>query len=122
MLATGLATYPDATIVCGPRELDPEDKHAVTNPTLIVEVLSPSTEAYDRGKKFGHYRTIDPLQEVVLVAQDRISVERFARQPEGAWLLSEAKRLDDRLVLPSIGCELCLADVYDRVLPASAAT
>lgn len=118
--ATGLYTYPDIVVVCGERRFTEPD--TLLNPTLIVEVLSPSTEAYDRGKKFGHYRTIETLQEVVLVAQDRVNVERFSRQPEGAWLLSEAKRLDDRLALPSIGCELLLADVYDRVLPVSTGT
>ena len=111
--ATGLYTYPDIVVVCGERQFAEPD--TLLNPTLIVEVLSPSTEAYDRGKKFGHYRTIETLQEMVLVAQDRIIVERFARRPGGAWLLSEARRLEDQISLPSIGCELALAAVYERV-------
>ncbi|MEA2691682.1 MAG: hypothetical protein QOJ16_1069 [Acidobacteriota bacterium] len=84
----------------------------------IVEVISPSTEGYDRGKKFAHYRTIESLAEIVLVSQERIEVERYSRQPEGGWLLLEANRLEDRLLLPSIGCELSLAAVYKRVFEA----
>jgi Uma2 family endonuclease len=105
--ATGLYTYPDIVVVCGERRFAELD--SLINPTLIIEVLSPSTEAYDRGKKFGHYRTIESLQEVVLVSQDRVGVERFSRQPQGDWLLSEAKRLEECMSLPSIGCELPLA-------------
>jgi Uma2 family endonuclease len=117
--ATGLYTYPDIVVVCGePRlvalaadtELD-----TLLNPTLIVEVLSPSTEAYDRGKKFAHYRTIESLAEVVFISQEQVEVERYSRQPEGGWLLLEANRLEDRLPLPAIGCELPLAAVYERV-------
>jgi Uma2 family endonuclease len=111
--ATGLYTYPDIVVACGERRFGELD--TLLNPILIIEVLSPSTEAYDRGKKFGHYRTIETLQEVVLVSQDRIDVERFSRQPKGDWLLSEAKRLEDRLSLPAIGCELLLAAVYEGI-------
>jgi hypothetical protein len=70
VLATGLATYPDVTILCGPREVDPEDANSVTNPTLLVEVLRPSTEDYDRGEKFAHYPRIPSLRQYVLVASD----------------------------------------------------
>jgi Uma2 family endonuclease len=115
---TGLYTYPDIVVVCGERRFAEPD--TLLNPTLIVEVLSPSTEAYDRGRKFGHYRTIETLQEVVFVAQDRVNVERFSRQPAGAWLLSEARRLEDQLPLPSIGCQLSLSAVYERVLDGGA--
>jgi Uma2 family endonuclease len=76
--ATNIATYPDITVVCGKLETDLEDGDAATNPTLIVEVLSPSTEAYDRGKKFAHYRRIASLREYVLVSQDSPIVEVFA--------------------------------------------
>jgi Uma2 family endonuclease len=117
--ATGLHTYPDIVVARGERRFAEPD--TLLNPTLIIEVLSPSTEAYDRGKKFGHYRTIETLQEVVLVSQDRIEVERFSRQPNGDWLLSEATRLEDHLPLPSIGCELSLAAVYERVFGDGAA-
>src|SRR5262249_14077336 len=111
--ATRLFTHPDIVVVCGERRFAGSD--TLLNPTLILEVLSPSTEAYDRGRKFGHYRTIETLQEVVLVSQDRVEVERFSRQPNGDWLLSEAKRLEDRVPLPSIGCELVIAAVYEGV-------
>jgi Uma2 family endonuclease len=113
--ATGLYTYPDLVVVCGEPRLADADLDTLLNPTLIVEVLSPSTEAYDRGKKFAHYRTIESLAEVVLISQEQVEVERFSRQPEGGWLLLEANRLEDRLLLPSIGCELSLAAVYERV-------
>ena len=111
--ATGLYTYPDIVAVCGEVQLAEAD--TLLNPTLIIEVLSPSTEAYDRGKKFAHYRTIESLAEVVFISQERVEVERFSRQPEGAWLFLEANRLEDRLPLPAIGCELPLAAVYERV-------
>jgi Uma2 family endonuclease len=113
--ATGLYTYPDLVVVCGEPQLADAHLDTLLNPTLIVEVLSPSTEATDRGRKFAHYRTIESLAEVVLVSQERVQVERFSRQPEGGWLLFEASRLEDRLPLASIACELSLADVYEGV-------
>lgn len=84
ILATGRAAYPDASVVCGPLEGDPADKkdHTITNPTLIVEVLSPTTEADDRGEKWAHYQRIPSLQEYILISQDRMSVERFRRDGE----------------------------------------
>lgn len=117
---TGLYTYPDLVVVCGEPRLADAHLDTLLNPTLIVEVLSPSTEAIDRGRKFAHYRTIESLAEVVLVSQERVQVERFTRQPEGGWLLFEAGKLEDRLPLPSIACELPLADVYEGVLGATA--
>jgi len=113
--ATGLYTYPDLVVVCGEPRLADAYLDTLLNPTLIVEVLSPSTEATDRGRKFAHYRTLESLAEVVLVAQERVQVERYSRQPEGGWLLFEANRLEDRLLLPAIGCELPLADLYETV-------
>ena len=85
VLATGLDTYADVAIVCGPRELDPEDKNAVTNPTLLVEVLSPSTQDYDCGEKFAHYKRIPSLRQYVLVSPDEHRVEVWTRDDEGAW-------------------------------------
>lgn len=111
---SGMYAYPDAVIVCGEPEFDGRDVDSLLNPTLIVEVLSPSTEAYERGLKFAHYRERAPLTEYVLVAQDRVSVERYSRQGE-QWLLTAVTRLDDVIELPSIGCSLALRDVYDRV-------
>jgi Uma2 family endonuclease len=113
--ATGLYTYPDLVVVCGEPQLADAHLDTLLNPTLIVEVLSPSTEATDRGRKFAHYRTIESLAEVVLVSQERVQVERFSRQPEGGWLLFEASQLEDRLPLASIACELPLVDVYEGV-------
>jgi len=110
---TGLYTYPDLVVVCGEPQLADAHLDTLLNPTLIVEVLSPSTEATDRGRKFAHYRMIESLAEVVLVSQERVQVERFSRQPEGGWLLFDASRLEDRLQLASIACELPLADVYE---------
>lgn len=87
---TGLATYPDATVVCGPLERDPEDPNTVTNPTVLVEVLSDSTEAYDRGEKFGHYRRIHGLRAYVLVSQHERRIEVYRPNADGSWTLEEA--------------------------------
>ena len=117
--ATGLYTYPDITVVCGELRLA-DDGHNDTlfNPTVLVEVLSPSTEAYDRGAKFAHYQRIDSLREYVLVAQDRPRVERYTRRQEAdpnEWLLTVATGLDSKLTLPALGLELPLAEIYDGV-------
>lgn len=112
VLATGLGTYPDVSVVCGQLELDPEDAkgHTVTNPKLVVEVLSPSTEDYDRGEKLANYRQIPALEEIVLVAHDERRLELWRR--EGAiWTLSVAHG-DESVELRSVGCTLPLADVY----------
>lgn len=113
---TGLFTYPDVTVVCGEPRFEDALLDTLLNPTLLFEVLSPSTEAYDRGKKFMHYRTLDSLAELVLVAQDEARVERFTRQGDGRWLLSEAEGPSGVLSLPAIGCEIPLPEIYDRVL------
>lgn len=84
------------------------------NPALIVEVLSESTEAYDRGKKFEHYRALDFLTDYLLVAQDEPRIEHFTRR-EGGWFLTAVRGLDGVLALPTIGCEVRLAEVYERV-------
>lgn len=111
---TGLFTYPDLVAVCGEALYGDEHVDTLLNPTLIVEVLSPSTEAYDRGEKFAHYRRLDSLQEYVLVSQDKVRIESYVRQ--GAqWLLSEASGPNETLRLESIGCEFVLRDVYDKV-------
>ena len=112
---TGLYTYPDVTVVCAePRFLDPRND-TLLNPTFIAEILSPSTEGFDRGRKFEHYRSIESLAEYLLVAQDRVHADFYTRQPDGRWLLSEAGPLDDTLELASIGCRLSLADLYEKV-------
>jgi len=111
---TGLYTYPDLAAVCGEALFDDEHVDTLLNPTVIVEVLSPSTEAYDRGEKFAHYRRLESLKEYVLVSQDKVRIEYFVRH--GAqWLLSEAGGPDETVRLESIGCEFVLRDVYDKV-------
>jgi Uma2 family endonuclease len=109
--ATGLATYPDVTVVRGPREVDPEDMQAVTNPTLIVEVLSPSTKDYDRGDKFEHYKHLVSLRQYVLVSQDERLVEVWTRGPDG-WS-SRPTRDGEIASLDAIGARLDVSELYD---------
>ena len=87
----------------------------MVNPTLIAEVLSPSTEAYDRGRKFNHYRRIPSLREYLLVSQDEARVERYLRNNDGTWTLTEASGLAAKLHLPSLGIDLSLSEVYAKV-------
>jgi Uma2 family endonuclease len=108
-------TYPDVVVVCGEVQLADEHLDTLLNPTLIVEVLSVSTETYDRGLKFEHYRKLDSLQEYLLVAQDKTHVEHYVRQSDDEWLFSEARNLPDTVYLPSINCILSLTDIYDRI-------
>jgi Uma2 family endonuclease len=113
--ATGLYTYPDVTVVCGKPIYD--DKHAdiLTNPTLIVEVLSPTTEKYDRGKKFEHYRSLPSFQEYMLIAQDAYWVEVFSRQENGEWLYQSAIGADSMIALRTFGITLSLAELYQKI-------
>jgi Uma2 family endonuclease len=113
--AGALYTYPDAVVVCGEPRFEDADVDTLLNPTLLIEVLSPNTEAYDRGAKFEHYRTLDSLREYVLIAQDKPRVDHFARQGDGQWLLTPHSGLEGRLPLPAIQCELALAEIYDKV-------
>lgn len=112
---TGLYTYPDVTVVCGEAQFEDTQQDTLVNPTLIVEVLSESTEAYDRGGKFAHYRKLDSLLEYVLIAQTKPHIEHYVRQPDNRWLLAEADSVHDTMHLPSIDCQLALAEVYDKV-------
>lgn len=107
-----LGTYPDLSVVCGELEGDKVDPEAITNPRVLVEVLSPSTESYDRGKKFDFYRQIDSLEEYVLVSQQEPIVERFKRQPNGDWLMTVYKGMEATLNLTSIQTDLPLQDIY----------
>jgi Uma2 family endonuclease len=106
--------YPDVVVVCEEPRFEDDVFDILLNPIILVEVLSPSTEAYDRGEKFSHYRQLPSLQEYVLVAQDKICVERFSRQ-ENNWMLTDFQNLDQRLPLVSVQCELPLHEIYDRV-------
>jgi Uma2 family endonuclease len=114
--ATSLYTYPDVVVVCGEPKFEDSYIDTLLNPTLIVEVLSESTESYDRGKKFGYYRTMDALAEYLLVAQDEYRVEQYVRQADGRWLLSDIRTLDGKVELASIPCVLALREVYDKVV------
>lgn len=114
---TGLYTYPDVIAVCGETEFAKRARGkgrtgTLLNPTLIVEVLSDSTKDYDRGGKFAHYRTLESLQQYVLIAQDAVHVEVISRQVDG-WLLTETDNREAVIALPSIECELSLTEVYD---------
>ena len=113
--ATGLYTYPDAVVVCGDPQFTDQRSDTLTNPKLIVEVLSPSTEAYDRGRKFEQYGAIASLQEYLLIASDRVHVDLYTRQPDGRWLLTSANRPEDTLELESVSCRLSLAELYEKV-------
>jgi len=111
----GPYAYPDVSVVCGEAEFADEERDNLLNPTVIVEVLSPTTEAWDRGGKFERYQQRASLQEYVLIAQDRPRVERYARQGEEEWLLTVTTGLAGRVSLSSIECELRLAEVYRKV-------
>lgn len=110
-----LYTYPDVVVTCGEPRFEDDELDTLLNPVLIAEVLSKSTESYDRGAKFAAYRTLPSFAEYLIVAQDRVHVEHSVRQPDGGWLLTETDDLQASLALPSIGCILVLADAYDRV-------
>ena len=112
--ATGLYTYPDVSVVCGEPRFQDREVDTLLNPTVIVEVLSPTTEAYDRGDKFRHYRRIDSLREFVLISQDRMMVERYTRQGND-WVLSDMTDPDQVLKLESIGCQIPLGRIYAKI-------
>ncbi|MBA3715836.1 MAG: Uma2 family endonuclease [Pyrinomonadaceae bacterium] len=111
-----LFAYPDLMVVCGEPVFHDDQRDVVVNPTVIFEVLSRSTEAYDRGEKSLRYGTqINSLLDYVLVAQDKPHVEHFSRQPDGSWPNTIVEGLTSSLNLPSINCQISLADVYDRI-------
>ena len=113
---TGLYTYPDVLVVCGkPQLLEDAYLDTVLNPIVIVEVLSPSTADYDKGTKFDHYRTIESLQEYVLVWQNKKRVACYAKQSDGSWLLRDFIGEDAEILLSSIDCQLTIEDIYDKV-------
>ena len=112
--------YPDLSVVCGEPQFGDDYLDNLLNPTVIIEVLSPSTEGYDRGEKFHHYRTIPSLREYLLIAQDAYRIEHFVRQGEQHWLLTVADGLAASIHLSSIDCTLRLADVYKKVIAIDA--
>jgi Uma2 family endonuclease len=112
---TGSYAYPDVVALCGEVRFEDEQLDTLVNPQLIVEVLSDSTESYDRGKKFAHYRTIDSLREYVLVSQTECRVERFSRQDDATWLYGENTDPNGAIELASVACRIPLARIYQRV-------
>jgi Uma2 family endonuclease len=107
--------YPDVSVVCGKTQFEDEERDILLNPTVIVEVLSDSTEASDRGKKFDNYLTIHSLREYLMIAQDEPRVYHFVRQADNRWLFSEASQLDNVIRLDSIGCQLTFVEIYRNV-------
>ena len=109
-------------MICGEPRFDDSELDTLLNPTLIVEVLSKSTEDYDRGRKFAHYRTVESLAQYVLLAQDRVHAECFTREAKDRWQLWETDSPDERLTLAPIGCELQLGEIYRLVLARHGST
>ena len=112
--ASGNSYYPDVSVVCGARETDPQDPHAITNPTLLVEVLSDTTESFDRGKKFKDYQRLASLEHYLLVNQDEARIEHFRRNPDGTWTLSNAVA-GGAVRLPDLGGDLAVDEVYQAM-------
>ena len=112
---SNLYVYPDVSVVCGEPQFEDGERDVLLNPTLIVEVLSPTTESYDRGKKFESYQTLESLKEYVLVAQDRPRVEHYLRQDGHVWLYTDVSGLESTVSFASIGCQVPLAEIYDKV-------
>ena len=112
---SGLYTYPSIAVVCGEAQFEDAETDTLLNPTVIVDVHPRSTEAYDRGEKFEQYRKLPSLAEYLLISQAKPLIEHFLRQPDGKWLLSEYSAPSDVVELPSTGCRLALADVYEQV-------
>ena len=108
-------TYPDVVATCDEPRFEDDHVDTLVNPKVIVEVLSPSTELWDRGKKFKHYRNIPSLRECVLISQDHVMVEKFSINADGEWALRDYRTLEDILVLDSISCQIKLSDIYARI-------
>jgi Uma2 family endonuclease len=113
--ATGSYTYPDVVAFCAEPQFEDKQFDTLLNPQLIIEVLSDSTEAYDRGKKFAHYRNIPSLQEFISVSQTEFRIERFARREDGTWDYSECTDPAGSVELTSVDCRLFLQRVYRNV-------
>ncbi len=109
---TGLYTYPDLVVVCGAQKFEDDELDTLLNPTLIIEILSDSTEDYDRGTKFVNYRQIKSLQEYILVSQKNIKIEKFFRRDDSTWILTEESNPENSITLSSINCSLLLKEVY----------
>lgn len=113
--ATGMYAYPDVVVVCGRPEFHPKDKMTLVNPRLLVEVVSRTTEAYDRGAKFKHYQQIPALGDYVLVGQDGQCVEHYRRLETGEWISRVVEGLDAMLEIESLGVSLPLSELFEGV-------
>ena len=113
----GAYFYPDVLVVRGELVCEDREQDTLLNPKVIIEVLSPATETYDRGTKFEHYRQLKSMAEFLFIDQDRISVEHYVLQADGHWDFSQTTDLDATVYLPSIGAYLKVSDIYHRVLP-----
>lgn len=112
----GMFSYPDVLVVCGEPEFHDNHRDIILNPRAVLEVLSDSTEAFDRGKKFERYRSYNPsLTDYLLISPDQPLIEHFTRQEDGSWSFRFHKGLEEVVPIPSIGCVLRLAEIYDRV-------
>ncbi len=112
--ATTMYTYPDVVVICGQPEFADSRLDTLLNPTVLIEVLSPSTELYDRGEKFAHYRRLPSLRDYVLVAQDKMRVEHYIRQGE-QWVLTVWEKAQDTLTLASVQCAVSLTSIYENI-------
>src|SRR6185295_12799056 len=108
--------YPDVVVVCGQPQFEDAEVDTLLNPTLIIEVLSPSTETHDRTKKFADYRKIESLKEYILIAQQECRLTQFIKQPDGMWLFQEASSLGEIVQLTSVNCDLALEKAYRKVV------
>ncbi len=115
MREIGKYTYPDVVVVCGDEEYDDEHGDTLLNPIVIIEILSDSTEAYDRGDKFSHYQLIDTFSEYILVSQYLCKVEKFSRRKDGTWIYSKYERPEDTVSIESADCELPLSEIHRKV-------
>ena len=110
-----LYTYPDIVVVCGEPEFIDDEFDTLINPLLLIEILSESTESYDRGQKFKNYRSIDSLREYVLISQKSTSIEKYVKHGDGLWMLSEASGLESSITLECIDCTTPLTEIYDKI-------
>ena len=112
---TGLYSYPDVVVVCGEPQFLDDKRDTLLNPTLITAVLSPSTEGYDRGRKFEHYRSLTSLCQYLLISSDRIHIDLFTRQPGGEWLLRSSEQPEETVELESVNARVGVAELYTGV-------
>ncbi len=115
VMDTGLMTYPDLSIIYGEPKFAGEEFDTLVNPVVIIEILSSSTEAYDRGAKFQHYREIDSLREYILISQNQARIEGYRKGEDGKWILTDVIGLDAEYKMVTVGCVLALSDVYENI-------